>query len=618
MAEVGMKFEIRNLKLGIALSLLAIKVCTAQVTEYPLNKNAAIISYRLQHKDDMRQTASAADTLSLPFMDDFSQEGIYPTSDLWLDSGAFVNSTFCDNPPTYGVATFDGIDKNGHRYSASSTRQYCDTMTSKPIRLAFAQADTTVWLSFYYQPQGLGIAPFSADTLLLQFKDTANHWTRVWYKNGTTKQPFARVNIHVSDLKYCFDGFQFRFVNYGPPNANTDHWNVDYIYLNNYRSSNDSITDVGMVNKPVSVLSEFTSMPWPHYSSSILSKASVSDSARNINYGPTTVQYYYSIYDEAGSLLLRDSMNDGSSYSGKVSSFTHSLNGFTFPHTSTDSATFLIKDSLANNGTLNLNNDISLYRQNFFNYYSYDDGTAELNSGLSGSNLKWAMQFDVKMRDTLRGVQIYFNPTSLDVSSQQIDITLWDNINVSTNTEHVVYTMINQVPDTVDSINGFTTYRFPVPQVVGPGNIWVGFVQSNNVLIGLGVDKNTDSHSKMFYAANGQWNQYTFSSTWMIRPYFGKYVSLVNVNDLISDENFFTVYPNPTSDKLHFSFHENTGIYQNLQYELTDITGRIVTQGVLAADEVDISILNPGIYFARVKDHGNNVNSPAKKIVVCR
>ena len=203
------------------------QVSKAQEMQYPLDNNPTIISYNLKHSREPIRTFSYPDTLSLPFVEDFSRDGIYATSDLWLDSGAFINSTFCDNPVTVGVATFDGIDKFGNRYSTSTARQYCDTLTSKPIRLAFAASlpDTTIWMSFYYQPQGLGIAPASQDSMLLLFKDSTGTWNRVWNKTGTTKQPFQRVFIHVNDGKYFFDGFQVRFMNYGPPNKNSDHWN---------------------------------------------------------------------------------------------------------------------------------------------------------------------------------------------------------------------------------------------------------------------------------------------------------------------------------------------------------------------------------------------------------
>jgi hypothetical protein len=603
--------------ISFLLLFFSVEISMAQEIPYPLNNNQVLIGNNLKNKSVSFRTVADSDTLSLPFIDDFAQEGIYPSTSLWLDSMAFINSTFCDNPPTVGVATFDGIDKFGNRYSTSSFAQYCDTLTSKPIRLAFAISDTTIWFSFYYQPQGLGLAPVSTDSLLLLFKDTSETWNEIWHVTGTSDQPFQRVNIHLTDARYFFDGFQFRFMNYGPPNKNSDHWNIDYVYLNNNRFNNDSLTDVGIINNPGSILSEYSSMPWPHYSVSVSSRSSMLDSARNINYGPTTVKLYYNIYDESGSSLFRDSLIDGSSYSGKVSQFSTALNGFTYPHTSTDSATFLIKDSLSNNGVFNLNNDVSTYHQNFCNYYAYDDGSAESSAGLSGTNLKWAMEYNVKMSDTLRGVQIYFNPASTDVSNQLIQIAYWSNVIVGSNTDNLVYRMVNKKPYNVDSINGFANYLFDVTLPVSTGNIWVGFIQNDDVLIGVGVDRNNDARPKMFYASNNQWNQSTIKGAWMIRPLFGKQINIVDVDEIASVESTFEVFPVPSDDKIHFSFANAYGMHE-LHYEINDITGRTAMSGKLISDELTISQLNAGIYFVKLTDKNNHTISGTgvKKIVI--
>ena len=61
-------------------------------------------------------------TLTLPFIDDFSYSTSYPDNNLWTSSSSiFVNSTYAINPPTIGVATFDGLDFNRMAYSLSVT-----------------------------------------------------------------------------------------------------------------------------------------------------------------------------------------------------------------------------------------------------------------------------------------------------------------------------------------------------------------------------------------------------------------------------------------------------------------------------------------------------------------
>jgi hypothetical protein len=602
-------------------SFLLLFICSmhnvnAQLTEQPLTENQTIKGFRLKNPENSTRTSIAADTLSLPFIDDFAQEGIYPNSDLWTDSNVFVNSTFCDNPPTVGCATFDGIDKFGNRYTLSSPFQHCDTLTSKPLYLGAYASDTTLWLSFYYQPKGTGLSPSAQDSLLLYFKDNTGLWVRAWFRTGVSAgAAFQRVNVHINDTRYLYDGFQFRFMNYGPGNKNSDHWNIDYVYLNYNRRDNDSaFKDIAMINKPRSILSEFTAMPWPHYSASIPSVSTTRDSIRSINYDSTTVSLYKIIYDAAGNILFFDTAYCPSLVTGDDTTLSTLLNGFTFPPTTTDSATFIIKDSL-NRHALVDSNDITVYHQNFFNYYAYDDGSAESTTGLSGTNRKFAAKFNIKEQDTLRGVQIYFNPTSTDVSFRPIHLAVWSNVDVGSNTANQIYLMIDQFPRNVDSINGFATYKYDAPLIVGPGNIWVGFTQSNESVyetyIGMGVDRNVNNQNNMFISYNNQWYTSSFVGSWMLRPVFGKDFSLVSTNE-ISNNNFeFEVFPNPSTDKLRFNIHN-----PSINYELTDIAGRIVLQGKLISPEVNVSGLSSGIYFVRVKDDKNQIKSGAKKIII--
>src|SRR5437868_1214518 len=64
-----------------------------------------------------KPASAVNDTLLLPFLDDFSKPAIFPRDDLWMDSAAFINDDFPKNPPTIGVATFDGLNKFGNAYN---------------------------------------------------------------------------------------------------------------------------------------------------------------------------------------------------------------------------------------------------------------------------------------------------------------------------------------------------------------------------------------------------------------------------------------------------------------------------------------------------------------------
>ena len=65
---------------------------------------------------------------------------------------------------------------------------------------------------------------------------------------------------------YFQDGFKFRFSSFGTLNGSLDHWNLDYVYLNENRSQNDTLMqDWAFTNVPISVIDNYSSVPWKHY-----------------------------------------------------------------------------------------------------------------------------------------------------------------------------------------------------------------------------------------------------------------------------------------------------------------------------------------------------------------
>src|SRR5205814_631927 len=67
---------------------------------------------------------AAGDTLDLPFVDDFSLNGMFPDQAKWLGPGVYVNNRFCVYPVTKGVGTFDGANHRGDPYDMTSVATY--------------------------------------------------------------------------------------------------------------------------------------------------------------------------------------------------------------------------------------------------------------------------------------------------------------------------------------------------------------------------------------------------------------------------------------------------------------------------------------------------------------
>ena len=126
---------------------------------------------------------------------------------------------------------------------------------------------------------------------------------------------------------------------------------------------------------------------------------------------------------------------------------------FAFPTNNDDSARFTVKHFITQKG----DNDTVLFQQKFYNYYAYDDGTAEYGYGLNASGGKIAMRFSLAKADTLRGVQMYFNPIIQNVSSRHFKIMVWNSISPS---ENIIYQGPEVNPVYGDSLNAFNTYYF--------------------------------------------------------------------------------------------------------------------------------------------------------------
>lgn len=608
--------------------LFALKSALAQEIVHPLGSNAVLQEAAKSRSANaaVSRISSFSDTLILPFEDDFSRPGVYPLDSLWMDSNVYVNTNYTNDPVTIGVATFDGLNKNGFPYNyLASVDTIADFLTSRPIDLGQFPGDTTIWLSFFYQAQGLGDRPETIDSLVLQFKDTGGVWNNVWSVPGRSDTAFQRANIRVDNAIFQYRGFQFRFYNYATVNGNRDHWHLDYVTLRRFTVANDSILDNAMIIPITTLLSEYTAMPYSHFKSLANPAGAmitgISDSIYNINYGPTSYLPQVQI-ENNGSVLLNRNIGTISTFSSLTyTPYTIPLNGFVYPSLPGDSADFVYKSYFNFLGAQsNRHNDTSYCYQHFYNYYAYDDGSAELAYSLTGNaGVSMAYQFDVKKLDTLRGVQIYFNPVGADVRNKLFQLTLWSSVSPSANSATEIYRMINQRPGDPDSINGFKTYLFDTTLVVGPGSsigstIYVGFVQNESAsLYGVGLDRNTDSRSKLFYRIDGQWYQSSVQGSVMIRPVVGSSIPVIGIADVETTQLPFSIGPNPADERIKI-FFENSA-HKHL-CRITDISGAVISENyVEPGSPIDISSIASGLYLIRLTDVHSGISGVQKLFV---
>ena len=563
---------------------------------------------------------AVSSTLQLPFIDDFSYNQTEPDQQLWTDRGVWINNTFGINPYSVGVATFDAIDSDGRHYPQASSLPYmADCLTSQPIDLSKADS-TSTYLSFYYQPQGNGNAPEECDSLILQITSGDGVWTNLWAMAGTDLatfrskvlhlQPnrpdtleFALVMLPIAKSEYFTDKFQFRFFNYASlagsfnPSAaiNCDHWNIDFVYLNDGRSATDTVFyDIALVEPAATILKNYTSIPWSHYESAI----NTENTRLNIhirNHWQRTVksEVRIRIKDVDRDVYLNDSVTMGTAnYDAQLNTklvFAYDDNPIV--HDNRESATYLFEcELLTDKDELISGNNRSYTYQHFGNYYAYDDGTAENAYGVDASSAQVAYLYTPYKADNLCGLSICFLPANpVESAADAFSICAWENNNGKPGRLIASTDVIR--PDFGEGQNQFMEFEFSEPIAIDK-SVFVGWQQASKLRLNVGWDVNRFSQSKIFYNTSGEWLPTSFSGSLMVRPIFGSMST--DITDAESVTNIL-VYPNPVADVLNI-----VGADNNCRVTVYSPTGKLLICANGAT--INVSHLQSGIYIVRIEN----------------
>jgi len=594
---------------------------------FPLKHNAVIgnaLKQAAEHNGIYRVAMPSADTLLLPFFDDFSIPTVWPSSEHWVDSLAYIGPGFAINPPTVGVATMDGLNKEGNPYdnTSISANGLCDQLTSKPLDL-FADenglpynASDSIFMIFYFQRKGLGDAPESNDSLRLDFYNVNTlNWDKVWMETGnsTGDTLFTKIKISIDNTDYRQKGFRFRFSNFGSKTGNLDIWNIDYVMIDKFLPPlYDVIRDFAWVYQGYSLLNSYSAVPWKHYSQlsgsqqQAMLKSSALLTLRNNNESnPFPVKVQGIAVDQYGNpqpLVGGGGLNSIQvPLNTNVSPPATVVSGFSFQDpTSGELATFDLTYVLGQtSGGVVDNfpvNDTLKFHQEFYNYYAYDDGTAELGYGINGAGGQIAYKFDVLQADTLRAVKIFFTQLGLSVTNQIFKLAVWSGS--STPSGAPIYQQFNQTPNYTDSINGFYTY-LTAPTYLTPGTYFFGMVQSSSTILNLGLDMNTPAdQSKKLINTTGSWINSQLPGMWMIRPVFSGTPIDVGIEENLHSEQI-SIYPVPAHNELNIDLDPE--LAASVQTRLYNSAGELVYDKMFSRT-VAVNGFPSGIYLIRLTD----------------
>ena len=634
-----------NKKVFLIILFAFAALMSGQAQEYLTGFNGGIPKNEPQKsRDDV--------VVSLPFFDDFTNQGKYPDASKWQSRDVFVNSGFPKLPVNYRAATLDVIDEFGEVYSNGSSNPFiADSLMSVKIRLdslngqALSAARDSLYLSFYYQPGGYGNCPDRDDSLVLHFgygyNDTvydsvSQHevierktaWKWMWATPGQSLDTFVsaddfeknklfkQVLIPITDSCFYVEDFRILFYNYGTlpttvyPNdrSNTDHWNIDLVRIDR-RDKLSEYNAVGISEVSKSLLKRYQAMPYKHFKDNPINEYdnTVALGLSNMYNNWRLVDYSCEVEDNNSSWrYVSDIMQMGvGSYNNDgVILDTVVMENFIYPYNlDTDTTSFTIKHKVSAMDPVSgeIKSDSVVYHQGFYNYFAYDDGTPEKGYGLVPDDTYMAVQFKVSRLDTLGGVQMLFNRTFNDANYNFFDIVVWRDNNGKPG--EIIYTLEDQRPEWDDNlIYNFSYYKFDEIVKVN-STFYVGLRQQYTKSINIGFDSNHDNSMYNFYDAGEGWKNSSFPGSIMIRPVMGANPYFIGVDEYQEVEESLAVYPNPAQNVLHLE-----GINSNNCKEVViyDLTGRAVKHYDYC-EELNVGDLTNGVYMLKaVKVDGSS------------
>ncbi len=640
------------------LIFFSIRNSSAQEKLFPLYENTVIEQLNQPAHKIPKSFNKTQKVLSLPFFDDFSTYTGYPNDSLWMDNEVFINTGYPINPPSTGVATFDGLNSFGLAYDLGN--QYndgpADTLTSAYIDLSPYTTKDLIYLSFAYQPQGLGYdAPDIGDSLMVEFKpdsvpvafDTtgkivtkwsSSAWVKMWAVPGSSIAPFRVAMIPVAnktDTNFFQHKFQFRFRAYANNSGNLDIWNVDYVYLDRGRTLADSISsDVAVYQPSLSLINGYYSIPWNYYKdyTSQYYTDSIHVFTHNNDTATKHVTFSYSISSLPDGKILasKKSTQVANVYNNEFLDFGLQANPLdpSYIPKNPDSVVLAVQ-TIAHSDKAEfykfIPNDTATHLQIFNTYLAYDDGTAETGYGISNSpnGSQVALKFVIPATDTLFGIGIHFNQSLSDVSNDLFSLRAWSSIDtadITTTKDNIIAEIDNVKPQYSFHRNGFYYFPLDTPRVVSK-TFYLGWSQSYDYFLNVGFDRNYHlddfaTQSRLYINPNEEgWQKSSQRGVPMIRAYIGKKpVNTAAINTDIPKENFqVEVFPNPNKGTFNLSLPQS-GSYS---LELIDINGKVLESenNLQGEKQINAGYYQPGVYILKITDPETN-SRVFKKVVI--
>ncbi len=596
---------------------------------------------------DFEVSFVSSGAVTLPFSDDFSYDGPFPDSILWLSSDVFINYTLSENPLSVGVATFDGLDNFGQPYAAGTI--YSDELTS---RFMDVTGIGQPFMSFYVQPKGNGIKPREQDSLTLDFRDQTGRWVRVWQQEGLGNDfpinmpapDFAFQQIELAD-SFIHEDFQFRFRNRSKNEGLQELWHLDYVRLGDSEETAEVFEDIAFTAVPKSVLDPYSHMPSAHFTADEVRRNVISQLYNFDQINLAMADPTISVSHDGDVLMSRTFIEPVQNWSLPPGHTSYDFdlndgNSMNFENLQQALVDLIEPDEKYRIETLlefSRSSEIILGDQNnevaeiteFDNYFAYDDGSAEsaiIDQGGPGvRSTILAVEYHTNVDDKLQGVQFHFPHIEGDITSQLFNLKIWiDSLDEEPEFEQELIKPY-YADSFYDTLQGFTTYDLrdtgdnKIALEIPRGRFFIGWeqVDLSSVKIPVGYDINSPVGADFFYYnVGGGWINVgergnIRRGTLLVRPVMGN-EPVIPTSTTLPDLPAFTMFPNPTTGRVFINWERE----DKNQWDISvhDLMGRQVYKGPYQ-DELDLANLRPGMYLLSLRNP-NFTNQISKKLIL--
>ncbi|MFN3951647.1 MAG: T9SS type A sorting domain-containing protein [Thermaurantimonas sp.] len=556
---------------------------------------------------------SQLDTIELPIIDDFSYSSVFPEPSFWADHKVMVNPKKGAGMITIGVATFDGLDEHGKPYHPNKmATDTCDILTSRFINLLNR---TNVFISFYYQPGGYGEPPETNDSLTLYFwspSDSSWHWVWGTTGSGNMPQPFRQVILPIDQNKFLQKGFRFRFISYGAPSGAFDEWHLDYVRLDANRTENDTlISDPSFTRAHPDILNgNFSAIPWWVYSNNLIRNEVTHRYRKNGQPGTQNLvlAQYRAFYNNTliASGNGNPSLDDAHPYNTEIAFVQPFVSPITVPMSPTNEFSILVESFFAGANAGILQNDTVRHNQEFRNYYSYDDGSAERAFGIiDQAGAITLVNFTPLTPDTLVGLYLNFVYAGVDAAENDFKIVVYQN------NQGVPGAKLYESPDWLKPFyppvyQTFVEYPLGEPMFINTP-VFIGVKQRTIQPLNIGFDLHSPQRHLLVFGDGANWFQSIFEGSLMLRPYFRYQPLNLSIEQIHSESEVIPqIYPNPICDVLYVE--QKVLNYTSVQ--VVSFSGQVLHSAFLTESRTAIPLghLPSGFYLLQL--YGSHQKSP--------